>query len=51
MTHDKALRDAPTGWPSSQDKIYRVGESIRLGTLVSEYNAKTKKWEPVAICR
>jgi len=48
---DTSIRNHPTGYPTSQDKIYRVGETMPLGKVLSEYNLKTKKWEPVAICR
>jgi hypothetical protein len=41
----------PTGWPTTQDKVYRAGETIPLGKVLSEFNPETKKWEPVAVCR
>jgi hypothetical protein len=41
----------PTGWPTTQHRVYRAGQTMPLGKVLSEYNLKTKKWEPVVICR
>lgn len=41
--------DHQTGYPTTQDKVYRLGEWVRVGRIITQYKQETMKVERVYV--